>query len=92
MVQTGFVNEGIKANPNDERVNQLIQAEKALEKSNLQGLDSRLEGFVETRPGSFLGSQTRFTEKGKEEVKRLRNLIRELRPEVASLGVDAKIG
>ena len=92
MVQTGFVNEGIKANPNDERVNQLIQAEKALEKLNLQGLDSRLEGFVETRPGSFLGSQTRFTEKGKEEVKRLRNLIRELRPEVASLGVDAKIG
>jgi len=92
MVQTGFVNEGIIANPTDERVTQLIQAEKALEKLNLQGLDSRLEGFVETKPGSFLGSDTRFTDKGKEEVKRLRNLIKELRSEVASLGVDAKIG
>jgi len=92
MVQTGFVLEGIKANPKDERVNRLLQAEKDLENLNLQGLDAILAGFAEKKPGSFFGSQTRFTEEGEAEVKRLRGLIKALREEVSSLGVDSKIG
>ena len=92
MVQRGFVQEGIKANPTDERVNRLLQAEKDLENLNLQGVDAILSGFAEKKPGSFFGSQTRFTEEGEAEVKRLKGLIKALREEVSSLGVDSKIG